>query len=263
MAQVSPEVHEKCIKAEDYKGCIEILGAVIKNQINPSTQNIKLNIDTQVAADGNHCPAEFAYAGAGYCRQAKCVYGGIFGIGHHPDLAGKGMACQKGIGEMRWGEWDKEKVRASVNPNCPNIPLEVGYQSTCSMANIKSIKLLADQRYEDALKLLRPLSDVNINDWLSATNATFALFKTGNFGDALIYARRANDSVSSDNNKFQTEVNLAIMLEANDAGGSEALVHARRALKLQPKLSNQSFLRSRNIDASGLVIWNRLLDKAR
>lgn len=53
LAQVSQEAHEKCLNAQDYKGCIEILGAVIKNQINPSTRNIKLNIDTQVVADGN------------------------------------------------------------------------------------------------------------------------------------------------------------------------------------------------------------------
>jgi len=70
-AQDPPAGHEQCLKAVDYKGCIEILGGALRNQIKPSTQNIKLNIDTQVASDGNECPSEFAYAGGGYCRRVK------------------------------------------------------------------------------------------------------------------------------------------------------------------------------------------------
>ena len=259
MAQVSPEAHEKCLNAQDYKGCVEILGVAIKNQINPSTQNIKLNIDTQVVADGNQCPAEFAYAGAGYCRRILCVYGGLFGIGHHPDLAGKGVACHKGIGEMRWGEWDKEKVRASVNPTCPNITLEVGYQSTCSMINIKGAMLAKDGQYQGALKLFKPLSDLNTADWLAATGATTSFFNLGNYSDALIYARRANDSVSSGVNKYVTEINLAIILEAIAPGSSEAKVLANNAFKKQPRLGDHRFQKEIGITSAELVILNRLL----
>jgi tetratricopeptide (TPR) repeat protein len=259
MAQVSPEAHEKCLKAEDYKGCIEILGAVIKNQINPSTQNIKLNIDTQVVADGNQCPAEFAYAGAGYCRRILCVYGGLFGIGHHPDLAGKGVACHKGRGEMRWGEWDKEKVRASVNPTCPNIPLEVGYQSTCSMINIKGAMLLKDGQYESALKLFKPLSDLSTADWFAASGTTTSFFNMGNYSDALAYARRANDSVSSGVYKYLTEINLAIVLEAIAPGSSEAKLLANNALKKQPRLRDHRYQKEIGITSAELVVLNRLL----
>ena len=259
MAQVSPEAHEKCLKAQDYKGCIEIFGAVIKNQINPSTQNIKLNIDTQVVADGNQCPAEFAYAGAGYCRRILCVYMGLLGLGHHPDLAAKGMRCLKGIGEMRWGEWDKEKVRASVNPTCPNIPLEVGYQSTCSMINIKGAMALKDGQYESALKLFKPLSDLNTADWFAATGATTSLFNSGNYSDALIYARRANDSASSGVYKYLTEINLAIALEAIGPGSSEAKLLANNAFKKQPKLRDHRYQKEIGITSAELVVLNRLL----
>ena len=74
---VGEDIHEKCLKASDYKGCIEVFSGAIKEQIKPGTQNIKLNIDTQVVADGNQCPSEFAYAGGGYCRRVICEYGGL------------------------------------------------------------------------------------------------------------------------------------------------------------------------------------------
>ena len=93
---VEEDIHEKCLKASDYKGCIEVFSGAIKDQIKPGTQSIKLNIDTQVIADGNQCPSEFAYAGGGYCRRVICEYAGLFGAGHHPDLAGKGRNVIKG-----------------------------------------------------------------------------------------------------------------------------------------------------------------------
>lgn len=259
-AQVSPVGHEQCLQAADYKGCIEVFSGTLKNHINPSTQNIKLNIDTQVASDGNECPSEFAYAGGGYCRRVKCVYGGLFGTGHHPDLAGKGIKCHKGLGQMQWGEWDKEKVRASVNPACPNIPLEVGFQSTCQMSGIKGSRFAEDGRYEDALKVLRPLSDANTKDWIAATNAAYSFFQTGNYADAVIYARRADESLSSGEYKYLTEINLAIMLEAQESGSSEAKQLAARALKKQPRLRELSFLREKKFAPLAIPMVSRLLE---
>ncbi len=260
-AQVSPVGHEQCLKAADYKGCIEIFSGALKNQVNPSTQNIKLNIDTQVASDGNECPSEFAYAGGGYCRRVKCAYGGLFGTGHHPDLAGKGIKCHKGLGQMQWGEWDKDKVRASTNTACPSIPLEVGFQSTCQMAGIKGSRFAEDGRYEEALKVLRPLSDANTKDWIAATNATYSLFQTGNYIDAVLYARRADESISSGDYKYLTEINLAIMLEAQEPGSSEARQLAARALKKQPGLREPSFWEEKKFAPSAIPILSRLLDR--
>ena len=80
-------------------------------------------------------------------RRVVCEYAGIFGAGHHPDPAGKGLYCSRGRGQMRWGEWDKEKVRASVNPKCPDIPLEAGWQSTCHIAASRSKKQLESGDY--------------------------------------------------------------------------------------------------------------------
>ena len=77
---VEEDIHEKCLKASDYKGCIEVFSGAIKDQIKPGTQNVKLNIDTQVIADGNQCPSEFAYAGGGYCRRVVCEYAGYLGL---------------------------------------------------------------------------------------------------------------------------------------------------------------------------------------
>ena len=181
---VEEDIHEKCLKASDYKGCIELFSGVIKDQIKPGTQNIKLNIDTQVVADGNQCPSEFAYAGGGYCRRVVCEYGGLFGVGHHPDLAGKGGRCHKGQGQMRWGEWDKEKVRASINPKCPDIPLEVGWQSTCHIAAAREIKNIGSRNYDQAIAGFRKLVRQDPDNWAYLTNLGASLYAVGNYSEA-------------------------------------------------------------------------------
>ena len=211
---VEEDIHEKCLKASDYKGCIEVFSGAIKDQIKPGTQNIKLNIDSQVTADGNQCPSEFAYAGGGYCRRVVCEYAGIFGAGHHPDLAGKGMYCQKGIGQMRWGEWDKEKVRASVNPSCPDIPLEVGWQSTCHMSGFREAKKLESGDYDKAVIGYRKLLQKDPDNWVHLTNLGASLYAMGDYSEALVHLKRANEVILDENNKWLTQVNYALALEA-------------------------------------------------
>jgi len=235
-------IHEKCLKAADYKGCVEALGGVIVDQIRPSTQNIKLNIDTQVSADGNECPGEFAYAGAGYCRRVVCEYAGLLGMGHHPDLAGKGIKCQKGIGQMRWGEWDKEKVRASVNPICPKIPFEVGYQSTCQLATVKGFKFNADSRYNEALQILQALSDANPTNWLAALGVSHELSRRGLLSEALPYARRAYESVPDGENKHLAQITLAVVLHSLTPGDREANILAQKAFNSEPRLRDKQYL---------------------
>jgi len=175
---VEEDIHEKCLKASDYKGCIEIFSGAIKDQIKPGTQNIKLNIDTQVTADGNQCPSEFAYAGGGYCRRVICDFVGLFGAGHHPDLAGKGMQCPKGIGQMRWGEWDDEKVRASINPECPDLQLKKGFQNTCQQIGRTAAQLVVDGRYQEAIDKFVGHPKI-LEEPLLRTIYAGALWKTG------------------------------------------------------------------------------------
>jgi tetratricopeptide (TPR) repeat protein len=257
-ALAAPPGHEQCIKASDYKGCIEVFSGAIKNQIQPGTQNIKLNIDTQVAADGNECPGEFAYAGGGYCRRVVCVYGGLFGAGHHPDLAGKGVKCPKGIGQMQWGEWDKERVRASVNPTCPQIPFEVGYQSTCQFATIKGANLISDGREAEALKTLQALSDSNPSNWHAAANVTYLLYKQKRFSDAIVYARRAYESVPDGGYKYLTEINLAIMLYSVNSADQEAIRLAKKAFESEPRLRDIRFLKKRNFAPEAIPVVQAL-----
>jgi len=241
LAQVDSQIHEKCIKASDYKGCVEILSGALKERINPGTQNIKLNIDTQVSADGNQCPSEFAYAGAGYCRRVVCVYAGLFGRGHHPDLAGKGMRCHKGVGQMQWGEWDKEKVRASVNDLCPTTALEVGWNNTCAMLTLRAANLSKEGRYSEAIAIAKPIADKDKNNWLAASSLGNAYFLDGNYSEALVYYRLADSAAKDKDAKFLTELNLALALEKTDPGNQESLRLLKNVVRLKPDIINRDY----------------------
>jgi len=170
----------------------------------------------------------------------------------------KELNVTKGRARCNGGEWDKEKVRASVNPACPNISLEVGFQSTCQISSMKGAKLAEQGRYEEALKLLMPLSDANTKDWVAAVNATYSLFQSGNYAEAVVYARRADESISSGEYKYLTEINLAIMLEAMEPGNAEAKATAARALEKQPRLRDLDFLKEKGFASSSIPILKKL-----
>lgn len=249
---VEADIHEKCLKASDYKGCVEVFSGVIKDQIKPGTQNIKLNIDTQVVADGNQCPSEFAYAGGGYCRRVICEYAGLFGTGHHPDLAGKGMKCHKGLGQMRWGEWDKEKVRASINPDCPDIPLQIGYNSTC-----ESI-VHFPRSNNDALAEYAAAVQKSPRDWRKNNNFAAALIGQDRYDEAVVFLRRADNSIREKSpHKWIVEFNLAFVLEAVDPGNQESKDLILKAMTRRHKLFDEDWQATVVGDRS---IMNRLLN---
>jgi hypothetical protein len=131
MGQIDPELHQRCLNARDYSGCIEA-------QRNAAAGS------AEAAPLINACPAGHAYSGAGYCTRVICQSpkGGLLtrmilsSDGHDPDLAGKGNKCPRtGLisrtGSLRWGT---DTVKAVHDDKCPNVELTVGWQNTCLQA---------------------------------------------------------------------------------------------------------------------------------
>ena len=134
LAEVDPKIHKLCIEAKDYAGCVRAMkGDAITTTIR--------EIRSQGAdiAEGNQCPAGFAYVGGGNCMEVKCVYNTATGLGfdtgHDPRVAGKAdWKCKYsfwyGAGVMQL----QGNARASINPECPPGEPEIGYNSTCQKA---------------------------------------------------------------------------------------------------------------------------------
>ena len=124
---VDDEIHEKCIAAADYRGCIEVFSG-------KEAGSKRIIIDQGIATnEGNECPYGYGYKGGGYCQEIVCNASGILGTGHDPTLAAKGHACKNtsirfGSNQLGWG---KDVKRATVNTDCPDIPLRIGWTSTC------------------------------------------------------------------------------------------------------------------------------------
>ena len=127
-ATIDPELHQLCVDARDYSGCIKMHQQGAES---PTTLSL------------NACPAGHAYSGAGYCTRVICdsPRGGVLtrmvlsSDGHDPELAGKGNQCPRtGLfsrnGSLRWGT---DTVAVAHDPSCPNVPLQVGWQNACLM----------------------------------------------------------------------------------------------------------------------------------
>ena len=89
-------------------------------------------------AEGNQCPAGFAYVGGGNCMEVKCKYsasGMGFDTGYDQRIAGKAdWKCKYSFG---YGAGVMELVgnaRATINSECPPGEPEIGYNSTCQKA---------------------------------------------------------------------------------------------------------------------------------
>ena len=124
---VDNEIHEKCIAAADYRGCVEVF---LGKEAEPKRVIMDQGIATN---EGNECPYGYGYKGGGYCQEIVCNASGLLGTGHDPTLAAKGHACKNtsirfGSNQLGWG---KDVKRATVNSDCPDIPLKLGWTSTC------------------------------------------------------------------------------------------------------------------------------------
>ena len=71
---VAAEIHKLCIKAVDYRGCVEAQAG--------TPQYL-----------GNKCPSNHAYIGDGYCQRVYCDWVGLGG-GHHEPLS---LVSQPGV----------------------------------------------------------------------------------------------------------------------------------------------------------------------
>lgn len=124
---VDPKIHRLCIEAKDYAGCVRAMNG---ESVAPARQ---VNSQGADIAEGNQCPAGFAYIGGGNCQQVYCEYPSS-DLGHDPIVAGKpGWGCKynwlRGAGEMRLGAVG----RATQNPSCPPGEPPIGYNSTCDI----------------------------------------------------------------------------------------------------------------------------------
>lgn len=132
-ADVEPKIHKLCVEAKDYLGCVR---AMKGDSLAPTRV-----IESQGAdvAEGNQCPAGFAYIGGGNCQEVKCVYNTATGLGfdtgHDQRVAGKAdWKCNSsfwyGAGVMQL----TGNARTSINPECPPGEPKIGYNSSCQTA---------------------------------------------------------------------------------------------------------------------------------
>ena len=127
-ANVNPKIAEFCLKAQDFQGCVKSLSGDSSRSTTTVRQIQQKGADL---AEGNQCPAGFAYIGGGNCQEVQCRNG--TGYGHDYRLAGKGWTCQKTLGifgnELSLD--GNQIVRASINNSCPSREPIIGTESSC------------------------------------------------------------------------------------------------------------------------------------
>ena len=134
---VEPKVHQMCVEAKDYAGCVR---AMTTNVSAPPVQRL-INSQGADIAEGNQCPAGWAYVGGGNCQEVKCVYNTATGLGfdtgHDQRVAGKSnWRCK---GSFWYGAGVMQLVgnaRTSINPDCPPGEPKIGYNSTCTASSL-------------------------------------------------------------------------------------------------------------------------------
>ena len=128
-ANVDPEVHNLCLRAVDYQGCVNAhSGKSNAMEIfnNPGTATSK----------GNSFPYGYAYIGQGYCAEVICKMGGK----NNPLLAGKKWKCTPRWGETRANLEPGPKVRIGIDNKCPMDEPKYGWSNTCESPYVEPIK---------------------------------------------------------------------------------------------------------------------------
>ena len=128
-AEVDSKIHKLCIEAKDYLGCVKAMVG------DTSTTTRQIRSQEADIAEGNQCPAGFAYVGGGNCMEVTCKYnpsGVGYDTGHDQRVAGKAdWKCKYsfwyGAGVMQL----VGNARASINSECPPGEPGIGYNSTC------------------------------------------------------------------------------------------------------------------------------------
>ena len=120
---VAPEIHDLCIKAADYRGCVEAQKGTPEYL-------------------GNKCKAGYAYVGAGNCQKVTCSFTGIGGGDRHdPIVAGKSnWKCGTKINWWSYSGIDRGHLKlGAVSPitqskDCPSVEPKIGWNSSCEHA---------------------------------------------------------------------------------------------------------------------------------
>lgn len=160
VAQVPAEIHRVCMDAKDYAGCVK---AQTGGGVGDSESSTRVIFQEGASvAEGNSCPASYAYRGGGICQEVKCTYED----GNDPMLGGKNHKCGNAsfwsgyIGRMtlRWGG---ATSRAFNDPNCPPGEPGIGWTSTCNTAPTDWRQKLAESTEKNLPKCLKPIDKYN------------------------------------------------------------------------------------------------------
>jgi hypothetical protein len=119
--EVDPAIHDLCLKAADYRGCVEAQKGTPEYL-------------------GNKCPVQHAYVGGGKCQRVYCDWVGLGGGDHEPLVAGKSTwRCGNNynfwkdelqVGVLRLGA----TVDVMQTSDCPSVEPKIGWNSSCEHA---------------------------------------------------------------------------------------------------------------------------------
>ena len=139
LAEVDSKIHKLCIEAKDYAGCVRAM----KGETMPTSRQI--NSQGADIAEGNSCPAGFAYIGGGNCQEVKCSYNssGFNPLGHDSLIAGLKDNKGKDVWGCKYNVWAGAGVlrltggilRTTQNDDCPPGEPTKGFTSTCQTAS--------------------------------------------------------------------------------------------------------------------------------
>ena len=123
-ASVPQEIHDRCVGATDYLGCVQA-----QQGLSESTSRV-INQQGADVAEGNACPAGYAYAGGGNCKKVICSDKHLT---HNGVLLDAGwQKCPRAFFVSYPVNWGDDVQRAFVDRSRPlGIP-SIGYNSTCA-----------------------------------------------------------------------------------------------------------------------------------
>ena len=143
--EVAPEIHQLCLQAADYRGCVEAQAGTPEYH-------------------GNTCPEQYAYMGSGNCQQVVCSYTGIGGGDRHdPIIAGKSTwRCGTRINWWSDSGIDRGHLKlGAIAPveqtgDCPSVEPQIGWNSSCEHAEENWQSIEAEAKRPKCSKTLVP-----------------------------------------------------------------------------------------------------------
>lgn len=126
---ITNEIHNRCISAKDYKGCVE---AQTRSQLQNSSPSQADDEGKNNKPQPNSCPVGFAYSGSGYCTEVYCHMGAWF---IQKELDGKGWSCPAVLFGSQKPKWGRITIPAGYDPNCPQPTADwIGWKNTCAQS---------------------------------------------------------------------------------------------------------------------------------